>query len=274
MRIGGCSFAFGPKPLEQAAQIVREFGFQVMDLGVCLGNTQIDPYEAAERPAAVADRVNRILADLDLQPGECFVLDFGQPINHPHPAVRSETRRRFKPLTRFARLVGCPSVMLIPGVVHESWDWQASYDLAVRELRILCEMAEENLVHLNIEACEPSIVQDPRQAADLCRDVPGLGLTLDYSHFIDPGYSQSEVEPLHPFARHFHARQAARNKRVESVEKGSIDFERIVSLLKRDGYPGIIAVEYVECQTTRDCGVDVWKETPRMKSELERLIGL
>ena len=135
-------------------------------------------------------------------------------------------------------------------------------------------MAEENLVHLNIEACEPSIAQDPRQAADLCRDVPGLGLTLDYSHFIDPGYSQSEVEPLHPFARHFHARQAARNKRVESVEKGSIDFERIVSLLKRDGYAGIIAVEYVECQTTRDCGVDVWKGTPRMKSELERLIGL
>ena len=274
MRIGGCSFAFGPKPLEEAAQIVRELGFQVIDLGVCLGNTQINPYEAAERPVAVADRVNRILADLDLQPGECFVLDFGQPINHPDPAVRSETRRRFEPLTRFARLVGCPSLMLIPGIVHEPWGRQASYDLAVRELRTLCEMAEENLVQLNVEACEPSVAQDPREAAHLCRDVPGLGLTLDYSHFIDPGYSQSEVEALHPFTRHVHARQAARNRRVETVEKGSIDFERIVSLLKRDRYQGIIAVEYIECQTTRDCGVDVWKETRRMKSELERLIVL
>ena len=274
MRVGGCSFAFGPKPLDEAAQIVREMGFQVMDLGVCLGNTQINPHEAAEKPVAVADRVTRVLADLDLQPGECFVLDFGQPINHPDPAVRSETRRLFKPLTRFARLVGCPSVMLIPGIVHEPWGRQSSYDLAVRELRMLCEMAEENRVHLNVEACEPSVAQGPREAALLCRDVAGLGLTLDYSHFIDPGYSQCEVELLHPFARHFHARQAARKRRVETVDKGTIDFERIISLLRRDRYEGIIAVEYVECQTTRDCGIDVWKETPRMKSELERLIVL
>jgi sugar phosphate isomerase/epimerase len=97
---------------------------------------------------------------------------------------------------------------------------------------------------------------------------------LDYSHFIDPGYPQSQVEPLHAFARHFHARQAARGKRAETVEKGSIDFHRILSLLKRERYQGIIAVEYVECQTTRECGVDVWEETRKMKSELERLMNL
>jgi len=217
---GGCSFAFGPKPLEEAAQIIRELGFQVIDLGVCLGNTQINPYEAAERPIAVADRVNRILGEIDLLPGECFVLDFGQPINHPDPGVRSETRRRFKPLTRFARLVGCPSLMLIPGVVHQPWGLQASYDLAVQELRQLGEMAEDNAVHLNVEVCEPSVAQDPQDAARLCRDVPGLGLTLDYSHFIDPGYSQSEVETLHPFARHFHARQGSTKQESGNRREG------------------------------------------------------
>ena len=98
-------------------------------------------------------------------------------------------------------------------------------------------------------------------------------MTLDYSHFVDPGYSQREVEKLHPFARHFHARQAKRGKRVEKVEKGTIDFHRILSLLRRDQYQGVIAVEYVECETTRLCGVDVWVETPKMKSELERLGG-
>lgn len=274
MRIGGCSFAFGPKPLEEAAQIIRELGFQVIDLGVCLGNTQVNPHEAAERPIAVADRVNRILGELDLLPGECFVLDFGQPINHPDPGVRSETRRRFKPLTRFARLVGCPSIMLIPGIVYEHLGQKASYDLSVKELRELCQIADDNQIQMNIEPCEPSVVQDPRDAARICSDVPGLGLTLDYSHFIDPGYSQSEVEALHPFARHFHARQAARGKRVERVERGTIDFPRILRLLERDNYQGIIAVEYVECETTRECGVDVWIETPKMKSELERLINL
>lgn len=60
MRIGGCSFAFGPKPLE-SARIIRHMGFQTMDLGVCLGNTQINPFEVSDQPEVVAGRVNRIL---------------------------------------------------------------------------------------------------------------------------------------------------------------------------------------------------------------------
>jgi sugar phosphate isomerase/epimerase len=128
-------------------------------------------------------------------------------------------------------------------------------------------------MQLNIEPCEPSVVQDPKDAARICRDVPGLGLTLDYSHFIDPGYFQPEIECLHPFAKHFHARQAAPGKRVETVRKGTIDFRRVLSLLERDKYAGIVAVEYVECETTRTCGVNVWEETPKMKVELERLMS-
>jgi len=273
MRIGGCSFAFGPKPLEEAARIIHHMGFQTMDLGACLGNTQINPFEASDQPDLVAERVNAVLDRLGLQRGECFVLDFGQPINHPDPSVRSETRRRFKPLTRFARIVGCPSVMLIPGIVHSSLGENASYDLSVVELKELCDIAEDNQIHLNIEPCEPSVVQNPKDAAQICRDVPGLGLTLDYSHFIDPGYVQREIECLHPFARHFHARQAAPGKRVESVGKGTIDFRRVLSLLERDKYDGVVAVEYVECETTRACGVNVWEETPKMKAELERLMN-
>lgn len=44
-------------------------------------------------------------------------------------------------------------------------------------------------------------------------------------------------------------------------------------LKRRHQYQGIIAVEYVECETTRLCDVDVRIETPKMKSELERLMG-
>jgi len=47
----------------------------------------------------------------------------------------------------------------------------------------------------------------------------------------------------------------------------------MISLLKRDRYQGVIAVEYLECDVTRQCGVDVWKETLLMRIELERLIA-
>ena len=42
--------------------------------------------------------------------------------------------------------------------------------------------------------------EHPQDALRICQEVPGLGLTLDYSHFVDPGHSQGEVEPLHAYA--------------------------------------------------------------------------
>src|SRR6186713_1393570 len=59
MRVGGCTFAFGPKPLEDACRSLKELGFRIVDLGVCLGNTQVNPFDASENPEAVADTVSR-----------------------------------------------------------------------------------------------------------------------------------------------------------------------------------------------------------------------
>lgn len=274
MRIGGCSFAFGSRSLEDTARILNNFGFEVVDLGVCsTENAQVQPVQAAKDPDRWADYVRSILEPWGLSLNECFVLDFGEPINHPDPAVRLRTRRLFPGLVRFARLVGCSSIMLIPGVVHAEIGEEQSYGLAVEELGKLVSMASDGDLFLNIEACQPSVADRPQDAFRLCRDVPGLGLTLDYSHFIDPGFAQSEVEQLHPDSRNFHIRQAAPEKRVETVEQGTIDFQRVIDLLNESGYGGVLAVEYVDCAETTACGVDVMTETPKMKKELQRLLG-
>jgi len=272
MKIGACSFAFGPKPLREAGQIIKGFGFDFMDLGVCLGNTQIHPLEAAERPEQTALEAMKILEQLELQPDECFVLDFGEPINHPEEGIRKETRRRFPGLVRFASKVGCRSVMLIPGIVHPDLGRNLSLELAIQELRELVKISDEAGIFLNVEPCEPSVAEKPQDAITLCQEVPGLGLTLDYSHFIDPGYDQAAVEPLHQFTRHLHARQASPGRRVESVEQGTIDFSRIMSLFRQQRFEGNIVVEYVDCEVTRQCDVDVMTETPKMKHVLDSLI--
>ena len=275
MKVGGCSFAFGPNSLQDAAQILKRFGFAVVDLGVCsTENTQLDPVLTAEGPQKWADHVLRILSDGELELNECFTLDFGDPVNHPDPAVRSRTTRLFQGLVSFAQRIGCRSVMLIPGIVHPELGWERSFDLAVRELSALSKIATEEGIRLNIEACEPSVAEKPQDANRLCQEVPELGLTLDYSHFIDPGHSQDEVEILHQHARNVHIRQAAPGKRVACVDNGTIDFERVVSLLRKENYEGVLAVEYVDCPQTTACGVDVLTETPKMKRELERLLEL
>lgn len=273
MKIGGCSFAFGPRRLEEAASILATFGFQVIDLGVCsTPNAQVDPIEAAGDPDRLADQVLNTLEPWGFELNECFFLDFGDPVNHPDPEIRARTRRLFPGLVRFARKIGCASIMLIPGVVHAELGRHKSFQLSVKELRALVGIANDAGLALNIEACEPSVAEDPQEALRICREVPGLGLTLDYSHFVDPGHSQDDVEPLHAYARHFHIRQAAPGKRVETVEEGTIDFGRIFELLRSSSYNGVVAVEYVDCDETTACGVDVMVETPRMKREIERLL--
>lgn len=272
IEIGGCSFSFGPKPLREALQLVKNLGFEIVDLGICPGNTQIHPVVAATEPERYAAEVNELLQEFNLRPEECFVLDFGQPINDPNDSMRQRTRNLFRGIARFASLTTCRSIMLIPGIVHPEIGPEQSFDLAVRELRELVKMGQDAGVQLNIEPCEPSVAEDPRDAARLCEKVPGLGLTLDYSHFIDPGYDQASIEPLHQFTTHFHARQAAAGKRVEAVDKGTIDFKRVITSLRHQNYNGVIAVEYVDCEVTRKCGVDVMKETVKMKNQLTELL--
>lgn len=273
IEIGGCSFSFGPKPLRQALQLVKDLGFRIVDLGVCPGNTQIHPITAATEPERCAAEATDLLQNFGLRPEECFVLDFGEPINHPSDRVRERTRELFRGLTKFASLTECRSVMLIPGIVHPEIGSEQSFALAVGELRELVAISQDAGLQLNIEACEPSIAESPQDALRLCQKVPGLGLTLDYSHFVDPGYSQASVEPLQRYATHFHIRQAAPGKRVEKVDKGVIDFQRVLTLAQQQDYDGVMAVEYVDCEVTSNCGVDVTEETIKMKSQLARLLS-
>ncbi len=63
-------------------------------------------------------------------------------------------------------------------------------------------------ITFSIEAHVGSIVPTPASAARLVQSVPGLTLTLDYTHFTRAGLPDQDVEPLIAHASHFHARGA------------------------------------------------------------------
>jgi sugar phosphate isomerase/epimerase len=171
--IGGCSFSFGPRPLREALQILKDLGFDIADLGVCLGNTQVHPVRAAENPERTASEVIEVLREMRMRPEECFVLDFGEPVNHPEDRVRRRTGLLFRGLAKFASLVGFRSVMLIPGIVDPSLGRERSFELSVMALRELVKMSDDAGVQLNIEPCQPSVAEAPQDAIRLCEEVPG-----------------------------------------------------------------------------------------------------
>lgn len=244
-RLCGCSFMRPGRSIEQGLSDVRRLGFSHADVGIGGGSAHFNPVMVAENPLHFAAQVRQAADRLDLTLNECFLLNFGWPINSPDAARRRKTRELFAGLCSFADRAGFASILLIPGPVHAELGADASLELSADALRDLVDVASATRVHLNIEPDVDSCANTPELALTLCEQVPGLGLTLDYSHFVCQDIAAERVIRLHPLARHLHVRQAATARIVAEMDDGTIDFPRIVSALHRSGYEGLYCVEYL-----------------------------
>lgn len=276
IRIAGATFSFGDTTLAESAAVLRELGFDWADVGAGWSNYhQILPQEAVRDPEGQAGRLRRVMEEHGLGLSELFIMHFGQPINHPDPEVRAQTRRLFAGITTFARKAGFASVMMIPGHVHGELGQtaQQAFATSVAELQEMVAMAGDQGLQCNIEPCAGSIAQQPADAVRLLEAVPGLGLTLDYAHQVQLGLGQAEIEALHPHARHFHAKQSAPGAFQARPDEGVIDFGRMLRKLRADGYEGVVCVEFVTSQAVLDAGWDMKRETARLKQLLEEALA-
>ena len=93
-----------------------------------------------------------------------------------------------------------------------------------------------------------TLTGDPQIAVQLCKAVPGLGLTLDPSHYLQGPHKEPEFDaglslrPEHPPARH---RQEPGEFQVR-VGQGQIEYARIVTQLQRYGYNRALTVAIID----------------------------
>ena len=123
-------------------------------------------------------------------------------------------------------------------------------------------------VTFGVEAHVGSIAPTPGAAAALVRAVPGLTLTLDYTHFTRCGVPDSEVEPLIAQASHFHARCACADRIQTSFQKNVIDYRRVLDVMRQVGYSGYVGIEYVWIDWEHCNEVDNLSETILMRDHL------
>jgi sugar phosphate isomerase/epimerase len=259
------SLSLKPGALTETLMAARELGFDCVDLSAW---HQLDLCLVARQPREEAARVRQELKRAQLDLSEVFTLHFGDPINHPNPAKREQSRTLFEGLATFCQYVGAESIMMSPGLVHQELGEEASILLAIEELRFMQGVCEGKGLQLNIEPHSHSLAEDPGVVPRFCKAVPGLGLTLDYSHFVFQGYDQSAVEPLHKYATHFHARQARPGFTNASRAEGTIDFRRIIHKLKADSWDGVICLEYNPSLIDDAPGEIAW-----LKRRLEKYLG-
>ncbi|MEZ6062871.1 MAG: sugar phosphate isomerase/epimerase family protein [Planctomycetaceae bacterium] len=241
-------FAFPLLAHDQSLDVIAMLGFEGVDIGLFEGRSHLHPSRQFADPAS-AKALHRKVSDRGLSVADVFLQmdpDFKLfAVNHPDADRRRKARDWFQRTLAYAADCGCAHVTALPGVLFDGESADASFDRCRDELAWRVEQSKAAGIIFGVEAHVGSIVPDPHQARQLAESVPGLTLTLDYTHFTRDGVADSEVEPLIVHASHFHARCARQSRLQCSFQENTIDYQRVVERLKQSGYSGYVGVEYV-----------------------------
>src|ERR1041384_2958471 len=196
-KLACADFTFPLLPHEKAVQLIAMLGFDGVDIGLFEGRSHLWPSREFESVGNCGRRLRRRLGDEGLQAADIFLQmdpDF-EPfaINHPDSVRRQKARDWFCSSLDYAGACDCKHVTTLPGVRFEDESPQESYGRATEELNWRVAQSRGRGIVFGVEAHVGSLVPDPKSAARLIADVPGLTLTLDYTHFTRIGLPDSEV---------------------------------------------------------------------------------
>jgi sugar phosphate isomerase/epimerase len=118
----------------------------------------------------------------------------------------------------------------------------------VEKLRMLQAVAARAGVILTLETHVGQITERPADALWLCQQVPGLGLTLDPSHYFAGPNQGASFDELLPFVQGTGFRAGGTNWATIQLPwgDGPIDFTGLVRKLEARGYKGFYVAEYIE----------------------------
>ncbi len=270
IKLGCHLWTFGQCTVREAAGIIRALGLDYMDLG---NAKDLDPLYIAANTASEAERFNRIKAET----GVTFVDAFPHvmpafSLNHPDPAVRAAHRPVMAACFDFSAAIGLSGVTVSPGCYWPGSTPQADFDRGAEELRWLVGEAAQRGLPLRIEPHIESVTYTPALTLAMLAAVPGLTLTLDYSHFVFHGAPLEQIAVLDEHATHWHARQAVLGQANCATAAGSIDFDRIVAGMKARGYDGGLCLEYVHGAWAGMDKIDCVTETILLRDYLRGLL--
>jgi sugar phosphate isomerase/epimerase len=248
--LASADFTFPLLPHDKVLDLVAALELDGIDIGLFEGRSHLWPSREFVALSKSAGLLKQKLADRGLAPADVFLQmdpDFvPYAINHPEESRRKKGRDVFLQTLEYASRLGSPHVTTLPGVYFEKEEpradsWQRSQD----ELAWRVEEAKQHGITFAVEAHVGSLAPSPDEAARMVGGVPGLTLTLDYTHFTRLGMPHAEIEPLVQYATHFHVRGARKDRLQTSFKDNTIDYVRVLKAMRSCGYQGYLGIEYV-----------------------------
>ncbi len=271
-KLACADFTFPLLPHDRALDLIGMLEFDGVDIGLFEGRSHLWPSRVFKSPAKFGAQLGRKLADRGLRCADVFLqMDpsfVPYAINHPKEARRRHARDWFRKTLDYAAASGAKHVTTLPGVYFDDEKPTESWGRCCDELAWRVERANQHHLTLGVEAHVGSLAPQPKMAQRLVKSVPGLTLTLDYTHFTRGGMPDSAVEPLVRHASHFHARGARRGRLQASFQQNKIDYERVLRSMQKAKYQGYVGVEYVWIDWEHCNEVDNLSETIQLRDFL------
>lgn len=115
----------------------------------------------------------------------------------------------------------------------------------IDRLRSRLGIANSAGMRLSLKTETGHLTEDPQTAVELCQAVPGLGLTLDVSHYMTGKYANQSHDMVYPHVYHVHFRDSTAKQLQVPVGLGEVDYSRIISQLERLNLAKILSVEFL-----------------------------
>ncbi len=260
-----CSTAgFTKLPLEDALRNIRGLGFDFVDLLMMEGWAHINPSELVADPVSKARRVAEMLRENGLT-AIGINGNVSSPINSPDLEHQKQNWAELEALAIFAKDIGIPVVVLQPGHVDPDRGLGRSREASTEALREMVGIARKYNRILAIETHVNSVAEKYEDTLKMVDAIPGLKLAYDPSHFIMTEQKLADGEPLLNHTAHVHLRNAVVGNFQAAMDKGILDFDWVLAALKRHGYEGYVAIEYIDGRED----YDIEEQIAKLKSIIE-----
>ena len=243
-------FTFPLLSHNHSLDLIAMIGVEGVDIGLFEGRSHLHPsVEFGVDPVTAGKSLGQRVRQRGLRVADVFLQmdpDFTvYAANHPEASRRAKARDWFERTLDYAAACDCAHVTSLPGVWFTDETPADSFQRCCEELAWRVEKAQAARIVFGTEAHVGSIASTPQDALNVVRSVPGLTLTLDYTHFASRGIPDAEVEPMIAYASHFHARGARQGRLQCSLKDNIIDYGRILDVMKTTRYAGYIGLEFI-----------------------------
>lgn len=250
MLVACSTLCFASVSLTEAVKRMRELRFSHIDLSIHEAGPHLKPSELLAEPARTTARLRA-----EGLPYAAFHFVPTEP-NSP------EAHKQLKAVTRLARNLSVATVTTTVGM---------DMDSETARLQDWVHAAECDGILLAVETNSAGLTVDPNAAVELCRRVPGLGLTLDPSHYTCGLEAELNYECVYRYVRHVRLRDTGPRREDFQVRigQGTLEYAKLLNGLEKFRYDRTLTVDVRDIS---DSPFAVEPEVRKLKYLLESLI--